>query len=98
MKSLPGILIEDICQFAGLPKATPNPSTAAPSAVAASRSASSHATKKKKGNKADVGENIISIDLKDFNIYIPGEKLVIPLTTPNEHLTGPCWRGTTLIY
>jgi hypothetical protein len=31
--------------------------------------------------------------LTDFSIYRPGEKIVIALSTPNEHLTGPCWRG-----
>ena len=86
-------MIEDICKFAGLPKAGPSSSNV--SSVAASASiSSSPATKKKKGKKADAGEKAIGIDLKDFSIYHPGEKIVIPLTTPNEHLTGPCWRGT----
>ena len=30
------------------------------------------------------------LDLK--SLYIPGNKIVIPLTKPNCHLTAPCWR------
>ena len=34
-----------------------------------------------------------SIELKDFRIYNPSKKIVIPLATPDKHLTGPCQRG-----
>ena len=32
----------------------------------------------------------VPLDLK--SLYIPGNKIVIPLTKPNCHLTAPCWR------
>ncbi|KAL3784879.1 hypothetical protein HJC23_012482 [Cyclotella cryptica] len=40
----------------------------------------------------DVLEEEVHVDLTDLSIYRTGEKIVIPLTKPNEHLTAPCWR------
>ena len=33
------------------------------------------------------------LNLADMNVLQPGTKLTIPLTKPNLHLTGPCYRG-----
>ena len=33
------------------------------------------------------------LNLADMNVLQPGSKLTIPLTKPNLHLTGPCYRG-----
>lgn len=76
LKSLPGILLEGICQFAGLPSAQSKAATVAPAADSI----------RGRGGVQD-------INLGEFSIYRPGEKIVIPLAAPNEHLTGPCWRG-----
>jgi hypothetical protein len=96
-------LIDDICAFAGLPQAKPRPVAAAASAppqavpqVAAAASARPvPKSNKKQGKKGDAGKvpELERVDLTDFSLYRPGEKIVIPLTTPDEHLTGPCWRG-----
>lgn len=32
-------------------------------------------------------------NLADASIFVPGAKIVIPLAEPNQHLTGPCYRG-----
>lgn len=32
------------------------------------------------------------VDLTDISLYKPGNKIVVPLTKPNLHLTAPCWR------
>ncbi|KAL3775665.1 hypothetical protein ACHAWO_002694 [Cyclotella atomus] len=86
LKSLPGILIEDICQFAGLPQAKPRPRVAA-AAAAGNVPSTDHIVRSTGRGRSDV-------NLSDFGIYRPGEKITIPLTSPAEHLTGPCWRGT----
>ena len=36
------------------------------------------------------------LNLADMNVLQPGTKLTIPLTKPNLHLTGPCYRGKRL--
>lgn len=84
LKTLPGILVEDICQFAGLPKATPRPAVAAAPAVRAA-ARDSNVISSTGGGREDV-------NLGDFSLYRPGDKITIPLLSPNDHLTGPCWR------
>jgi hypothetical protein len=79
-------LIEDICQFAGLPQAKPRPRVAA-AAAAGNVPSTDHIVRSTGRGRSDV-------NLSDFGIYRPGEKITIPLTSPAEHLTGPCWRGT----
>ncbi|KAL7517815.1 hypothetical protein ACHAWX_002703 [Stephanocyclus meneghinianus] len=49
--------------------------------------------KKASRKEDDVGQEQAYVDLTDLGIYRTGEKIVIPLTKPNEHLTGPCWRA-----
>lgn len=39
------------------------------------------------------GGGRMDVDLEDFSLYRPGDNIVIPLLSPTDHLTGPCWRG-----
>jgi hypothetical protein len=51
------------------------------------------AAKKRPADESQKDEEQEPLDLTDLSIYRSGEVIVIPLTKPNEHLTGPCWRG-----
>lgn len=85
LKTLPDIVLEGICHFAGLPSAQPKAAMGTQAAVASS----SHIIRGRGG--------VQDINLGDFSIYRPGEKIVISLAAPSEHLTGPCWRGECVI-
>lgn len=87
LKILPGILIESICGFAGLPEAKPRPATVA---AAAAQPRWPVPIPVARGRTRDQN----GVDLTDFSIYRSGELITIPMATPNEHMTGPCWRGT----
>lgn len=37
-------------------------------------------------------EDETGVDLADMSLFKPGQKIIILLTEPNHHLTGPCYR------
>jgi hypothetical protein len=48
---------------------------------------------KPRGNNAEEEEeDNVGINLADLDLYTPGKKISIPLTLPNHHMTGPCYR------
>jgi len=43
-------------------------------------------------NKVSKAEVEADIDFNDMTLYEPGNKVTIPLTRPDYHLTQPCFR------
>lgn len=51
----------------------------------------------KSPRSAKVGEEEIMLNLIDMSLFQAGSKIVFPLTKPNLHLTGPCYRGEFIV-
>ena len=45
-----------------------------------------------KNTEEEEEEDNVGINLADLALYTPGKKISIPLTLPNHHMTGPCYR------
>ena len=49
-------------------------------------------SKPRGNNTEEEEEHNVGINLADLDLYTPGKKISIPLTLPNHHMTGPCYR------